>query len=147
MMTHLGRVVYDRKKNPFSQADITRILKTALDDMTPREAAEYMTQVLDPYYQKWRAHPFIFAGPGCVPVFRRGCRRGDRLLWRLAGPTRPAPWLVRRSLSFTSSFSSCFASFFRSRTISRYAGEKMSFSIIRMKPPLKKHSTHYTIVK
>lgn len=62
MMTHLGRVVYDRKKNPFSQADITRILKTALDDMTPREAAEYMTQVLDPYYQKWRAHPFIFAG-------------------------------------------------------------------------------------
>ena len=60
MITHLGRVVYERVKHPFTEKDVQRILIQQLEDMGPRAAAEFLTRILDPFYRRYRGYPMVF---------------------------------------------------------------------------------------
>ena len=61
MITHLGRVVYDRKPHRFSEKDVSRILTAALEDLGPRASAEFLTEALQPFYKRYRGKFWGFA--------------------------------------------------------------------------------------
>jgi len=45
--TQLGRVVYDRKKNPFTKKDLERIIRHFYWDKTPEEASHFLAEVVE----------------------------------------------------------------------------------------------------
>ena len=61
MITHLGRVVYDRKLHGFSEKDVTRILRRFLEDMDPAEVGDFLSETLDPIYKDWFPNFYIIA--------------------------------------------------------------------------------------
>jgi len=54
VITHLGRVVYDRRPHRFSEKDVSRILNAALEGLGPRASAEFITEALQPFYKSYR---------------------------------------------------------------------------------------------
>lgn len=61
MITQKGRVVYERVKHPFSEKDVARILRGALEDLSPGEAGEYLSRILDPIYKAWFPNFYLIA--------------------------------------------------------------------------------------
>lgn len=57
MTTHLGRVVYDRKKNPFKRKDIARILYSELYDKEPNFAGLVLAELLIRVVVRWAKEP------------------------------------------------------------------------------------------
>ncbi len=53
MITHLGRVVYERIEHKFKEKDVARILASELDRKTPEQIAAYLVRVLEPTWKTW----------------------------------------------------------------------------------------------
>ena len=61
MITHRGRVVYDRKPDPFTPNDVARILNAALQDLTWWGGSVFLSRFLRKLYERLNQRPLAFA--------------------------------------------------------------------------------------
>ena len=61
MITYRGRVVYDRKPDPFTEKAVTRILRGFLEDKPPADVGRFLSEVMDPIYKDWFPNFYIIA--------------------------------------------------------------------------------------
>ena len=61
MITHRGRVVYDRKPDPFTPNDVARILNAALKDLTLWRGSVFLSKFLRKLYEHLNERPLAFA--------------------------------------------------------------------------------------
>ncbi len=61
MITHRGRVVYDRKRDPFTEEAVIRILRRFLEDKRPDEVGRFLSEAMDPIYKDWFPNFYIIA--------------------------------------------------------------------------------------
>ncbi len=61
MITHRGRVVYYRKPDPFTPADVARILDAALKDLTWWGGSVFLSRFLRKLYERLNKRPLAFA--------------------------------------------------------------------------------------
>ena len=57
MITHRGRVVYDRKPDPFTPNDVARILNAALKDLTWWGGSVFLSRFLRKLYERFNERP------------------------------------------------------------------------------------------
>ncbi len=60
MITHLGRVVYERIQHKFQAKDIARILYAEVKDLDPVETGFFVSEVLGRIVLQWITDPVRF---------------------------------------------------------------------------------------